>query len=264
MNMNNTKSKAAVAKSQLRDLEIHSIVQAVLGGIAFQQEQHRIRERELTMDPNRGCIVKIVRYTFSLTAKLRLGIRSAFPTLSSETKNGALECGSTQGTGSQPDARIRPQEIRTNTPFADMVWLNSLQCANIGTMLGLECDSFVYREPALVDFPTMDTSNRLSMHGYYTGRVSAELAREKDGGQPEFTFCLTLIGPAEVCSSSFYTENTELPKDIPPPIPHAAPQVGLTIEEFVRKQAKITRQQANKAAKKITRSTTKKATEKKS
>jgi hypothetical protein len=155
--------------------------------------------REISLDPNVGSILKVCRYSCGLKAQFTLGIARAFP-IQKERKDwteNELRKGHVDDNASiEPGVRIRPQEMRTNTPEPDMIWLQSVRCANVSPQIGLDEDSFLYRTPALIDWPTMSPKNMFYMNGTYNGRIPVKYTADES-----FTFSLVLIGPAEITTN---------------------------------------------------------------
>jgi hypothetical protein len=74
----------------------------------------------------------------------------------------------------QPNTRLRPQSIVTNSPCPNFVLLDLIQLANVNVLVGGTEDSYVYSangRGVQLDLPTLDPANRATVMGSYTGIV---------------------------------------------------------------------------------------------
>jgi hypothetical protein len=136
--------------------------------------------RAALLDPNENSLLKIERYSFSLTNSFTLG-----------------------GTGTplvdmtlQPNTKIRPQRVVMNAPSPNFVLLSGLQVANVNAFVGDLEDAFTYSALAqgvALDLPTLEPANRLTVSGNYTGFIPPGFAT----GFP-FTFIATVQGPSTI------------------------------------------------------------------
>jgi hypothetical protein len=135
--------------------------------------------RAALLDPNEHSLLKIERYSFSLTNNFALATPA---TLTDMTL--------------QPNTRIRPQRVVMNAPAPNFVLLSGLQVANVNVFVGDTEDAFTYSALAqgvALDLPTLDPANRLTVSGSYTGFVPPGFAN----GFP-FTFITTVQGPSTI------------------------------------------------------------------
>jgi hypothetical protein len=136
--------------------------------------------RAALLDPNENSLLKIERYSFSLTNSFTLG-----------------------GTGTplvdmtlQPNTKIRPQRVVMNAPSPNFVLLSGLQVANVNAFVGDLEDAFTYSALAqgvALDLPTLEPANRLTVSGNYTGFIPPGYATGF-----AFTFIATVQGPSTI------------------------------------------------------------------
>lgn len=136
--------------------------------------------RAALLDPNENSLLKIERYSFSLTNSFTLG--GAGTPLVDMTL--------------QPNTKIRPQRVVMNAPSPNFVLLSGLQVANVNAFVGDLEDAFTYSALAqgvALDLPTLEPANRLTVSGNYTGFIPPGFAT----GFP-FTFIATVQGPSTI------------------------------------------------------------------
>jgi hypothetical protein len=135
--------------------------------------------RASLLDPNEHSLVKIERYSFSVTNPLVLATPSALVDMTL-----------------QPNTRIRPQRVLFNAPAPNFVLLSSLQVANVNVFVGDTEDAATYSPLAqgvALDLPTLDPANRLTVTGNYTGFVPPGYANGFN-----YTFIATFQGPSTI------------------------------------------------------------------
>ena len=135
--------------------------------------------RTLLLDPNRDSVVKVERYSFSLSpnANLVLGTASNLGTF---TQN--------------PSTSIKPQRVVSNAPAPGFVTLNTLQVANVNVFVGGAEDAYTYSAGAqnvVLDLPRLDPQNRATGSGAYSGYLPPGFVNGA-----AFQFILTFQGPA--------------------------------------------------------------------
>ena len=146
-----------------------------------QHVQHHNTSRELMLDPNKYSKVKIQGYSFSLNAALVLNVASTY--------NVTLS----------PSAKIHPKRAVTNITSPAMVYLTSLQVANVNVLIGATDDAYVYGPSSfgmVTEFPTLDTSLRATMAGNYSGFVPPGYTNNF-----AYTYLLTFQGPAALAGN---------------------------------------------------------------
>jgi hypothetical protein len=154
--------------------------------IAFADEFEReetqkkaSKDRASLLDPNADSMMKIERYTFTLSQTVTLGIAQDIEITS------------------QPDTTIRVQRRFSNVPCPGFVLTTENRVANLYVNVG-QCsteDEYVYANGGMdVDWPTMVPANKFSVKGRYTGIVPDGFKE----GDP-FTVCFTLVGPSTIC-----------------------------------------------------------------
>jgi hypothetical protein len=139
-------------------------------------------QRELMLDPNKYSKLKVQGYMFSLVQVLALNTALAF-------NNVTLS----------PSAKIHPKRMVTNITFPAMVFLASVQVANVAVIIGSAEDAFSYGPDSfglVTEFPTLDTSLRATMSGNYTGFVPPGYANGF-----AYNFTLTFQGPAALAGN---------------------------------------------------------------
>jgi hypothetical protein len=155
---------------------------SLLKAFLAQKRVHDATEaRELLINPNKYSELKIQGYSFSLNAPLVMGKKGYF--------NKTL----------QPNSKIRPKRLVTNVGSPHMVTLSALQIANVNVLIGESDDACIYGPNSLGlenEFPTLDTSTRMTMTGTYSGHVPRDF---KKGTR--FLFILTVQGPATLCGN---------------------------------------------------------------
>jgi hypothetical protein len=136
--------------------------------------------RAALLDPNENSLLKIERYSFSITNAFTLG-GAGVPLVDMTL---------------QPNTKIRPQRVLFNAPAPNFVLLSGLQVANVNAFVGDLEDAFNYSPLAqgvALDLPTLEPANRLTISGNYTGFVPPGYAV----GFP-FTFIATVQGPSTI------------------------------------------------------------------
>jgi len=136
--------------------------------------------RAALLDPNENSLLKIERYSFSLTNAFTLG-GSGTPLVDMTL---------------QPNTKIRPQRVVMNAPSPNFVLLSGLQVANVNAFVGDTEDAFTYSALAqgvALDLPTLEPANRLTVSGNYTGFVPPGFATGF-----AFTFIATVQGPSTI------------------------------------------------------------------
>lgn len=136
--------------------------------------------RAALLDPNENSLLKIERYSFSLTNSFTLG-GAGVPLVDMTL---------------QPNTKIRPQRVVMNAPAPNFVLLSGLQVANVNAFVGDLEDAFTYSALAqgvALDLPTLEPANRLTVSGNYTGFIPPGFAT----GFP-FTFIATVQGPSTI------------------------------------------------------------------
>jgi hypothetical protein len=136
--------------------------------------------RAAILDPNEHSRLKIERYSFAISPdeNFMLGTSIAFEATL------------------QPNTRIRPQRILTNAPVPNFVLLDGIQVANVNVLVGSTEDAYTYAATAqgvMLDLPTLDTSNRATVTGSYTGLLPPGYASEFS-----FQFITTFQGPSTI------------------------------------------------------------------
>ena len=120
------------------------------------------------------------RYSFGLACDISLGISSHVHD------------------SMQPDVDVEIDEIRTNAPCTNFVYLNSIKTANITTMVGKAEDAFNYaKTPVHVQYPRLSVAHRFAMTGDYTGKIPPSY---RDYENRAFKFCLTAFGSCRMTS----------------------------------------------------------------
>lgn len=161
----------AIAPPQ-NQAELHQAWKTVQG--AKMETARRVR----MLEPNKGSLVKVERYTFSLNQSLILGTLANLAATN------------------QPDVNIRPQRVTTNAPQPGFATLTEVKVANVSVTVGGIADAFQFNANAVgqeLDLPTLSPSNRASMIGQYTGFTPPGFV----GGNP-FTFAVSFTGPSSV------------------------------------------------------------------
>jgi hypothetical protein len=136
--------------------------------------------RAALLDPNENSLLKIERYSFSLTNVFTLG-GAGVPLVDMTL---------------QPNTKIRPQRVVFNAPSPNFVLLSGLQVANVNAFVGDTEDAFTYSALAqgvALDLPTLEPANRLTVSGNYTGFVPPGFAIGFS-----FTFVATVQGPSTI------------------------------------------------------------------
>lgn len=136
--------------------------------------------RAALLDPNENSMLKIERYSFSLTNVFTLG-GAGVPLVDMTL---------------QPNTKIRPQRVVFNAPSPNFVLLSGLQVANVNAFVGDTEDAFTYSALAqgvALDLPTLEPANRLTVSGNYTGFVPPGFAIGFS-----FTFVATVQGPSTI------------------------------------------------------------------
>jgi hypothetical protein len=134
--------------------------------------------RAALLDPNENSLLKIERYSFSLSTGFTLGT----PTPIDMTL--------------QPNTKIRPQRVVFNAPAPNFVLLTGLQVANVNAFVGNTEDAFTYSALAqgvALDLPTLEPANRLTVSGDYTGFIPPGFATGFS-----YTFVATVQGPSTI------------------------------------------------------------------
>jgi hypothetical protein len=135
--------------------------------------------RAALLDPNENSLLKIERYSFSLTNVFVLGTPSTLVDMTL-----------------QPNTKIRPQRVVFNAPAPNFVLLSGLQVANINAFVGDTEDAFTYSALAqgvALDLPTLEPANRLTISGAYTGFIPPGYATGFS-----YTFIATVQGPSTI------------------------------------------------------------------
>jgi hypothetical protein len=135
--------------------------------------------RAALLDPNENSLLKIERYSFSLTNLFTLGTPTPLVDMTL-----------------QPNTKIRPQRVVFNAPAPNFVLLSGLQVANVNAFVGDLEDAFTYSALAqgvALDLPTLEPANRLTVSGNYTGFIPPGFATGF-----AFTFVATVQGPSTI------------------------------------------------------------------
>jgi hypothetical protein len=134
--------------------------------------------RAALLDPNENSLLKIERYSFSISTTFTLGT--------------PVDIDMTL----QPNTKIRPQRVIMNAPAPNFVLLSGLQVANVNAFVGGLEDAFSYSALAqgvALDLPTLEPANRLTVSGDYTGFIPPGFATGFD-----YTFVATVQGPSTI------------------------------------------------------------------
>jgi len=135
--------------------------------------------RAALLDPNENSLLKIERYSFSLTNLFTLGTPTPLVDMTL-----------------QPNTKIRPQRVIFNAPAPNFVLLSGLQVANVNAFVGDMEDAFSYSALAqgvALDLPTLEPANRLTVTGNYTGFIPPGFATGFS-----YTFIATVQGPSTI------------------------------------------------------------------
>jgi hypothetical protein len=135
--------------------------------------------RAALLDPNENSLLKIERYSFSLTNLFTLGTTTPLVDMTL-----------------QPNTKIRPQRVVMNAPAPNFVLLTGLQVANVNAFVGDTEDAFTYSALAqgvALDLPTLEPANRLTVSGNYTGFIPPGYATGFS-----YTFIATVQGPSTI------------------------------------------------------------------
>jgi hypothetical protein len=153
---------------------------ASFGPEIWAAEHAATARRAAILDPNEHSRLKIERYSFAI----------------SPDEPFSLGTGVSFEATLQPNTRIRPQRILTNAPVPNFVLLDGIQVANVNVLVGGTEDAYTYAATAqgvMLDLPTLDTSNRATVSGVYTGLLPPGYASEFP-----FLFITTLQGPSTI------------------------------------------------------------------
>jgi len=135
--------------------------------------------RAALLDPNENSLLKIERYSFSLSNLFTLGTPASIVDMTL-----------------QPNTKIRPQRVVMNAPAPNFVLLTGLQVANVNAFVGDTEDAFTYSALAqgvALDLPTLEPANRLTVSGAYTGFIPPGFATGFS-----YTFIATVQGPSTI------------------------------------------------------------------
>lgn len=150
---------------------------------AHNARQTHTARRESLLSPNAGSDTNVERYSFSLPTALVLNTASAI------------------NTTLQPNTTLRPQRVLMNAPASNFVLISSLQIANVNVFVGGTEDAVNYNNQAMgvmLDLPTLEPANRVTVTGNYTGFVPPGYANGF-----AFTFITTLQGPATIAGGRY-------------------------------------------------------------
>jgi hypothetical protein len=140
--------------------------------------------RESLLDPNRHSTTKVERYSFSITNALVLNVASNLANMTL-----------------QPNTAIRPQRVIMNAPTPNFVLVTSILIANVNIFVGSTEDAFTYSATAagvMLDLPTLQPANRVTVTGSYTGFVPPGFANNF-----AYTFIATFQGPSTIAGGSY-------------------------------------------------------------
>jgi hypothetical protein len=175
----------ATAPAQVQHMPVrpHPAAVAAAWQKSSKEAQHT-EIRESLLDPNRHSKSKVERYTFSLNASLVLNVASTLT-----------------GMTLQPNTALRPQRVVANAPTPNFVLLTAILVANVNVFVGGTEDAFTYSATAMgvmLDLPTLQPANRLTVNGSYTGFVPPGFANNF-----AYTFIMTFQGPALIAGGSY-------------------------------------------------------------
>jgi hypothetical protein len=171
---------------------------ALVDDARLRLDAERQARRELILDPNRGQVLKLARYSCTLSRTFTLGKPCAL-----SMKN-------------SPASTIRVKRVVTNVLHANFVMMCLFVTANVAVTLGDVEDAVTYApfSNVRVDWATMSPMNEFAFSGYYTGLCPAPYMLNND-----FTFTISLFGPAHLAGARNLVDLKEFPKPVKLPFP---------------------------------------------
>jgi hypothetical protein len=126
-----------------------------------------------TIDPNAESDVKVIQTELNIEETIKLGTPSFIYVRQ------------------HPDTMLRGQEIVTNAPDAEFVWIAAFMVANVNCIVGI-ADALMFTSGRLpLDLPTASPASAFTLVGWYTGLVPEGM---KAGDA--FKFRLSVRGPS--------------------------------------------------------------------
>lgn len=155
--------------------------------IAFKRMSERERathERVALLDPNRNSDIKIERYVFSLNPVqfsqgegLKWGVLNGWTAFKS------------------PQVPFRAERLVLNVPIRGLVYLNTIQAANINAQIGGIADAYSFNANSqnAISLPVLLPQNTMQVAGTWTNVVPSPY-RENI----EFVLCIDFFGWATI------------------------------------------------------------------
>lgn len=145
-------------------------------------KERATKERERLLSPNADSSVKIQRYAFGVSQTITLSTASAL------------------SLSGRPETNFRPQRVTVNAPVPGFARIESIKVANVGVIVGGECDAYVFGANGYdqeLDVPTISPANTVTVTGNYDGLLPP-------GGYvtaTAFIFNVGFTGPANMAGS---------------------------------------------------------------
>lgn len=147
---------------------------------AWNRMKQRTASRAAILNPNKGSHIDVERYSFTVSEAITLGTALTFTSLTNT-----------------PDTRFRPQRMTCNAPTPMFAYLSNIKVSNVNATVGTgQEDAYNYNPNAvgqMLDLPTLEPSNRVTVLGNYTGFTPPGFVN----GSAQF-FSINFKGPSTI------------------------------------------------------------------